>query len=74
MYMKDWIERLDVILKLNGRELLTHAGKISHEMALEKSGAEYKKYKKIRKEEEKTASLNEIEADIKKIKPPKKKK
>ena len=27
MYMKDWIQRLDVILQLNGRELLTHAGK-----------------------------------------------
>jgi hypothetical protein len=31
MYMKDWIERLDILLQLNGRELLTHAGKISHE-------------------------------------------
>ena len=31
MYMKDWIERLDSILQLNGRELLTQAGKISHE-------------------------------------------
>ena len=26
MYMKDWAERLDSILQLNGRELLTHAG------------------------------------------------
>lgn len=26
MYMKDWIARLDGILQLNGRELLTHAG------------------------------------------------
>ena len=34
MYMKDWIQRLDVILQLNGRELLTHAGKISHDRAL----------------------------------------
>jgi len=25
MYMKDWIERLDNILQMNGRELLTHA-------------------------------------------------
>ena len=33
MYMHDWIQRLDIILQLNGRELLTHAGKISHEMA-----------------------------------------
>lgn len=40
MYMNDWINRLDSILQLNGRELLTHAGKISHEMALEKSGQE----------------------------------
>jgi hypothetical protein len=37
MYMKDWIQRLDLILQLNGRELLTHAGKISHENALKKS-------------------------------------
>ncbi len=37
MYMKDWISRLDVIVQLNGKELLTHAGKISHKMALEKS-------------------------------------
>lgn len=28
MYMKDWADRLDSILQLNGRELLTHAGKI----------------------------------------------
>ena len=30
MYMKDWIGRLDNILQMNGRELLAHAGKISH--------------------------------------------
>ena len=29
MYMVDWIERLDSILQVNGRELLTHAGKIT---------------------------------------------
>jgi hypothetical protein len=37
MYLADWIQRLDVILQLNGRDLLTHAGKISHEMAVVKS-------------------------------------
>jgi len=42
--MKDWIGRLDNILQLNGRELLTHAGKISHKMALEKSNIELEKY------------------------------
>lgn len=45
MYMKDWIARLDSLLQLNGRELLTHAGKISHEIALKKSETEFEKYK-----------------------------
>lgn len=72
MYMKDWIERLDSILQLNGRELLTHAGKISHKMALEKSSEEYEKYKQQQKAIEKEASLKELEEDIKKLKKPKK--
>ena len=68
MYMKDWIERLDTIVQLNGRDLLTHAGKISHQQALEKSGQEYEKYQSIQKREEKELSLNEIEQDIKRLK------
>ncbi len=68
MYMQDWIERLDVILKMNGRELLTHAGKISHQMALEKSGEEYEKFKQQQKAIEKEASLKELEKDIEKLK------
>ena len=68
MYMQDWINRLDSILQLNGRELLTHAGKISHEAAIEKSNEEFEKYKLAQKVMEKEQSLKEIEADIKKIK------
>lgn len=67
MYMKDWISRLDSILQLNGRELLVHAGKISHDMALQKSEQEYAKYKQMQKELEKEQSLKEIEEDIKKL-------
>jgi hypothetical protein len=68
MYMQDWIIRLDSILQLNGRELLTHAGKISHEAAVEKSNEEFEKYKLAQKVMEKEQSLKEIEADIKRIK------
>jgi hypothetical protein len=68
MYMKDWINRLDSILQLNGRELLTHAGKISHEMALEKSNLEFDKYKEQQKKIELENSLRQIEDDIKKLK------
>ena len=70
MYMKDWIARLDSILQLNGRELLTHAGKISHEKALQKSEAEFEKYKIGWRIIENEQSLKEIEEDIKKLKRP----
>jgi hypothetical protein len=72
MYMTDWISRLDSILQLNGRELLTHAGKISHEMALKKSSAEFEKYKQEQRKSEKEQSLKEIEEDIQIIKKGKK--
>jgi hypothetical protein len=67
MYMQDWAQRLDSILQLNGRELLTHAGKISHQMALDKSSEEFTKFKEIQKNTEIELSFKEIEADIKKI-------
>lgn len=68
MYMKDWIQRLDNILQMNGRELLAHAGKISHQMALDKAEIEYEKFKDEQKKLSREASLKEIEEDIKKIK------
>lgn len=68
MYMSDWIKRLDSILQLNGRQLLTHAGKISHEKALKKSGEEFEKFKIAQIQIEKEQSLKEIEEDIKKLK------
>ncbi|MBU4340593.1 MAG: virulence RhuM family protein [Euryarchaeota archaeon] len=45
MYMSDWSAKLDDFLKLSGRELLTHAGKISHEQALTKAQLEYEKHR-----------------------------
>ena len=44
MYMRDWIARLDDFLKMTGREILTHAGTVSHEEALAKAQLEYDKY------------------------------
>ncbi len=45
MYMKDWIRKLDDFLKLSGKELLTHAGTISTEVAKLKANEEYDKFK-----------------------------
>jgi len=44
MTMQDWINKLNEFLKFNEREILTHAGKISHEMAKELAEAEYDKF------------------------------
>ena len=47
--------------------MLNHAGKISHEEALEKSGKEFEKYAIAQKAIEKEQSLIELEKDIKKL-------
>ena len=64
MTMRDWITKLDAILSLNGRELLTNAGGISHALAGEISSKQLEKFRLRLKEEERLASLEEIEKDI----------
>jgi len=44
MHMADWIAKLDDFLKLSDRELLTHAGSISHDDAIQTSTLEYERY------------------------------
>jgi len=44
MYMRDWVQKLDDFLKLSNRELLTHAGKISAEVAKQKADLEHQKF------------------------------
>ena len=68
MYMADWIKRMDDILQINGRELLTHAGSISHQKAVEKSETEFEKYKQSQQLIEKEQNLLEIEEDLKSLK------
>ena len=45
MTMRNWIEKLDEFLKISGRELLDHAGKISAEAAKLKAEMEYDRYR-----------------------------
>lgn len=61
MYMTDWIARLDDFLKLTGRDILTHSGKISHEEALEKAHAEYERYRGERLQEPSRVELDFLE-------------
>lgn len=47
MYMKDWIKKLDAFLQFNEKEVLSHQGLISHEVAIALAEKEYEKFQII---------------------------
>lgn len=47
MSMQDWAKKLDGFLEFNGNEILTDAGKISHEQAKLHAESEFEKYRII---------------------------
>jgi hypothetical protein len=69
MYMKDWIEKLHGFLSLNDRDILTSAGKISHEMAIEFAENEYDKFRisSIKEQDKITDDFEKSLEEIKKI-------
>jgi hypothetical protein len=54
MHMADWAKRLDSFLEFNERNILTHAGRVSRELALSHAEQEYGKYE---------AALRRLEAE-----------
>lgn len=48
MHMADWIKKLDAFLTVNERDILLHAGTISHEMAKELAEGEYDQFNRKR--------------------------
>ena len=62
MYMKDWIEKLDDFLRVSDRDILTHAGQISHQVALDKAREEYVKYRQLLNEQPSLVEKHFIEA------------
>ncbi len=48
MTMQDWITKLDGFLGLNDREILTHAGKVSQQLAKQIAEQEYDKFNLLR--------------------------
>lgn len=45
MYMKDWIAILDDFLRISRKDILTHAGRVSAQLAKAKADSEYDKFK-----------------------------
>jgi hypothetical protein len=74
MYMADWIEKLNGFLTLNDRDILSHAGRISHEMAQTKAELEYDNFKALEASAPRLvdADFDQATKDLKKLLGPKK--
>ncbi len=68
MYMSDYVEQLDSVLTSGKRKLLEGAGKVSHEKAMEKAEAEYRKYQVMTLSPVEEAYLESIKAAEKEAK------
>lgn len=69
MYMKDWIKKLHAFLKFSEYEILTDAGRVSHDVAEELALKEYAVYKKVQDKN----YISDFDREIKKIEDAKKK-
>jgi len=67
IYMCDWVQKLRLILTLNEKNILEHAGTISHELAVEKASKEYIAYKEQQRSEEHFESIKQLDQDLKRI-------
>lgn len=47
MYMKDWVEKLDAFLRFNEKDVLSHLGQVTHEMATVLAENEFEKFRII---------------------------
>ena len=67
MYMRDWLQKLRLILTLNEKNILEHAGTISHKLAVEKASKEYIAYKEQQRSVEHFESIKQLDQDLKRI-------
>ena len=63
MSMKDWVQKLNAFLKFSEYEILTNAGKISHEVAEELALKEYAKYRVVQDKN----YISDFDLEIKKL-------
>lgn len=68
MYMKDWIDRLGLILTMNEYTILNHAGKITHELAVRRAEGQYALYLEHELEIQHLESILELDRDLKALK------
>jgi hypothetical protein len=68
MHMKDWVEKLDAFLRFNERNILTHAGAVSHELAEQHAHEQFEKYEQKRLAEEAARPTSDFDKLVNKSK------
>ena len=68
MYMADWENRLTDFLHFNGREVLEHLGTVKRELAEKLALEQYERFDTHRRALEADDDINELTADVKRIK------
>ena len=68
MYMSDYVEQLDSVLSSGKRKLLEGAGSVSHDQAMKKAEAEYRKYQAATLSPVEEAYLESLKATEKDLK------
>ena len=69
MYMSDWVQKLRLVLTMNEKNILEHAGSISHDVAVTKATKEYIAYKEQQRHNERFDSIKQLDHDLKRISP-----
>ena len=64
MKMNEWVEVLDGFLKINRYDILSNAGKVTHQKALEVSAEEYEKFRITQDEK----FLSDFDKELQKVK------
>jgi len=68
MHMVDWIERLDAFLQFNERNILTHAGAVSHELAEQHAHAQFEQFDAERRRLEAAQPSSDFDRAVEKVK------
>ena len=69
MTMRDWIAKLDDFLRMGERDILSHAGAISHEQALRRAELEFEKFRVLQLAQPSSVE-KDFEAAVKKLPKP----
>ena len=69
MYMRDWVQKLRLVLTMNEKNILEHAGTISYKLAVSKATKEYVAYKEQQRQIEHLDSIKQLDQDLKRITP-----